>query len=152
MREEMELFKRIQQGEYSRLPKTMYNLLILVANNLQQNTLVIHSDRRPTVIEAVIANYNFKGITTSLETDIKKVESLFKKSYQITVNVREFLSSIQSFNQIAIVTQLQYENTLLAQKAKRQRNQSKKEKENVNIRIIYMRKIKEEPLCGDEQQ
>ena len=119
MSEEIELFKRIQQGEYSRLPKTMYNLLILVANNLQQNTLVIHSDRRPTVIEAVIANYNFKGITTSLETDIKKVESLFKKSYQITVNVREFLSSIQSFNQIAMGTQLQYENTLLAQKAKR---------------------------------
>ncbi len=85
-------------------------------------------------------------------TDIKKVESLFKKSYQITVNVREFLSSIQSFNQIAMGTQLQYEDTLLAQKAKRQRNQSKKEKENENIRIIYMRKIKEEPLCGDEQQ
>lgn len=151
MVKEIELFKLIQQGEYSRMPKTMYNLLILVANNLQQNTLVIHSDRRPTVIEAVIANYNFMGITTSLKTDIKKVESLFNKSYVITVNVSEFLSGIQSFNQIAMGTLLD-EETLLAQEAKRQRNLSKKEKENEKTRIIYRRNIKQEPLCDDEQQ
>ncbi len=151
MIEEFELFQSIRQGEYSCLPKTLYNLLILVANNLQQNTLVIHSDRHPTVIEAVLKNYSFKGVTTELQTNDKEVESLFKKSYVITVNVSEFLSSIQSFNQIAIASSRKSgaraldDDALLAQEAKRQQLLTKqaKEKENENMRIIYKREIKD---------
>ena len=47
MIQETQLLKRMQQGEYSSLPKPVYHLAVLAAGNLLQKELVVRHSERP---------------------------------------------------------------------------------------------------------
>lgn len=135
---ELQLFKSIHQGEYSSVPKPLYNLLVLVANNLNQETLVVRCSERPRVIETIISNYDFKGIATELERDIYKFESLFTRTYKITIIPRIFLSDIQVFNQMTkgnMDNSVLYRQLLDVEKLGAKQKQEKKKE-----RILYKSK------------
>ena len=137
MIQETQLLKRMQQSEYSSLPKPVYHLAVPAAGNLLQKELVVRHSERPTVIERLVEQDLLKGITVELETNIHNVASIFNRSYKITVNVREFLSGIEAFCQITQwLAESQMRDNETAHSGKTNRT-LEKEKE----RILYKRKI-----------
>lgn len=98
MKNKTQLFEGISKGNYSRIPKAIYNLAILAISSQDNDIIVVRKYVRPSDVEDAIDKYQLQGITVELETDTDNVKSIFTHTYKLTIKVNAFLSNLQMFH------------------------------------------------------